>query len=147
MSCVTQSFYALMQAMLEVSYVIVNVAIFQICLKIFAHEYIFSKTHRVFPTIGMCMVYEKSKDLQRSTSNHHMYLREMTPHVVYKYCLVMPWLVVIFKHNSVNLRCLAVNVWALPKFFLARRKRFTLTQLELYQELKSSHIDKFYELN
>ena len=110
MSCVTQSFYALMQVMLEVSYVIVNVAIFQICLKIFAHEYIFSKTHRVFPTIGMCMVYEKSKDLQRSTSNHHMYLREMTPHVVYKYCLMMPWLVVIFKHNSVNLGCLDVNV-------------------------------------
>ena len=41
------------------------------------------------------MVYEKSRDLQRSTSNHQMYLCEMSPHVIYKYCLMMVWLVVI----------------------------------------------------
>ena len=116
-SCVTQSFYASMQVMLQVFHIIVNVTIFQICRKIFALEYIFSKTHHVFPTIGMCIVYEKSRDLQRSTSNHHMYLCEMSPHMIYKYCLMMVWLVIILNIIVSTLGVLVTIFRLSQKFF------------------------------
>ena len=146
-SCVSQSFYAFIYAVIEVCYVVVNVAIFQIYRKIFAHEYISSKTHHVFHTIGMCMVHEKSKDLRMSTSNHHVYLCEMSSHVTYRYCLIIVRLVVS-SNMIVLLFGILVSVLRLcQKNFLAERKHLTLNQLELFQRLRSSHVNKFYELD
>ena len=80
--------------MIEVCHVIVNVIIFKACEKFFTS---FSQRHihRVFPTVGMCMIYEKKRDKRASVKNIHVYLCEMLPHVIYEYCLMMVWLVVI----------------------------------------------------
>ena len=72
---------------------------------------------------------------------------EMFPPVIYGYCLMIVWSVVI-SNIVVSFIGVLVSVFRLcQKFFLERRKRLTLNQLELYQGLKSSHIDKFHELN
>ena len=51
------------------------------------------------------------------------------------------------KDDSVIHWCIGVVFRSCQKSFLSRRKHVTLNQLELYQELRSSHIQKFYELN
>ena len=51
------------------------------------------------------------------------------------------------KHDSVIHWCIGVTVQDLSKKNLSRRKCLTLNQLELHQELRSSHTHKFYELN
>ena len=66
MFCVGQSFNSLIHVMVEICYVVVNVIIFKICERIFTlHGDILnmSEISHVFPTIGMCMIYEKKKSL------------------------------------------------------------------------------------
>ena len=94
MCCISQSIYSLIHVMIGVCYVIVNVIIFKACENIFTS---FSQRHihRVFPTFGMCMIYEKKRDKRVCMKNKHMNLCEMLPHVIYEYCLMMAWLVVI----------------------------------------------------
>ena len=132
--------------MIEVCYMIVNVIIFKSCEKIFTS---FSQRHihRVFPTIGMCTIYEKKRDLLVFMTNNHVHLCEISPHVIYGYCLMIVWSVVI-SNMIVSSIGILVSVFRLcQKKFLSRRKCLTLNQLELYQELRSSHTHKFYELN
>ena len=60
MSCISQSLYSLIYVMIEICYVIVNVIIFKTSEKIltaFSQRHI----HRVFPIVGMCMIYEKKR--------------------------------------------------------------------------------------
>ena len=72
---------------------------------------------------------------------------EMLPHVIYEYCLMIVWLVVILNMIVSSIGVL-VSVFRLcQKIFLSRRKRLNLNQLELYQKLRSPHINKFYEIN
>ena len=72
---------------------------------------------------------------------------EMLPQVIYEYCLMIVWLVVILNMIVSSIGVL-VSVFRLcQKIFLSRRKRLNLNQLELYQKLRSSHINKFYEIN
>ena len=60
MSCISQSLSSLIYVMIEICYVIVNVIIFKTSEKIFTA---FSQRHihRVFPIVGMCMIYEKKR--------------------------------------------------------------------------------------
>ena len=71
MSCISQSLNSLIHVMIEVCYVIIKVIIFKDCEKMFT---LFSqrRIHRVFPAIGMCMIYEKKRNLLVSTTNNHM---------------------------------------------------------------------------
>ena len=100
MSCISQSLYSLIQVMIEVCYLIVCVIIFKACEKLFTsfsqrHIHHQRHIHPVFPTVGMCMIYKKKRDLLVSTTNKHMSLCEMSPHRIYEYCMIMVWLVVI----------------------------------------------------
>ena len=146
MSCINQSLYSLIHVMIEVCYVIVNVIIFKPCEKIFTS---FSQRHihGVFPTVGMCMIYEKKRDKRVSMKNNHVYLCEMLPHVIYEYCLMMVWLVVISNMIVSSIGVLVSLFRLCQKKFLSKRKQLTLNQLQLYHELKPSHIQKFFELN
>ena len=94
MSCMSQSFYSLIHVMIEVCYVIVNVMIFKACENIFT-SFSQRNIHRVFPTNGMCMIYEKKRDLMVSTTNIHVYLCEILPRLIYRHCLMIVWSVVI----------------------------------------------------
>ena len=136
MFCISQSLYSLIHVMIEVCYVIVNVIIFKACEKVFtsfSQRYI----HRVFPTVRMCMIYEKKRDLLVSTTNNHVYPCEMLPHVIYGYLLCDSLVSSNIKHDSVIHWCIAVSVQVLSKKILSRRKRHALNQLELYQELRT----------
>ena len=146
MSCISQSLYSLIHVMIEVCYVIINVIIVKACKKIFTS---FSQRHihRVFPTVGMCMIYEKKRDLLVSTTNNHVYLCEMLPHVIYGYCFMIVWSVVISNMIVSSIGVLGSVFRLCQKIFLSRKKCLTLNQIELYQELKSYHTKKFYELN
>ena len=94
MPCISQFLYSLIHVMIEVCYVIVNIIISKTCEKIFTS---FSERHihRSFPTVKMCMVYKKKRDLLVSTTNSHVYLCEMSPPVIYGYCLMIVWSVVM----------------------------------------------------
>ena len=94
MSCMSQSFHSLIHVMIEVCYVIVNVMIFKACENIFT-SFSQRNIHRVFPTNGMCMIYEKKRDLMVSTTNIHVYLCEILPRLIYRHCLMIVWSVVI----------------------------------------------------
>ena len=127
--------------MIEVCYMIVNVIIFKSCEEIFTS---FSQRHihRVFPTIGMCTIYEKKRDLLVFMTNNHVHLCEISPHVIYGYCLMIVWSVVISNMIVSSIGILVSLLRLCQKKFLSRRKCLTLNQLELY-----SHTHKFYELN
>ena len=73
-------------------------------------------------------------------------LCEMLPHVIYEYCLMMVWLVVISNTIVSSIGVLVSLSRLCQKCFLSKRKRLTLNELELYHELRSSHIQKLYEL-
>ena len=145
-SCISQSLYSLIHVMIEVCYVIVYVITFKACEKIFTS---FSQRHihRVFPIVGMCMIHEKKRDILVSTTNKHVHLCEMLPHVIYGYCLMIVWSVVISNMIVSSIGVLGSAFRLCQKNFLSRRKRLTINQLELYQELRSSHTKKLYELN
>ena len=136
MFCISQSLYSLIHVMIEVCYVIVNVIIFKACEKVFTS---FSQRHihRVFPTVSMCMIYEKKRDLLVSTTNNHVYPCEMLPHVIYGYCFVIVWLVVISNMIVSSIGVLVSVLRFCQKKNLLRRKRRALNQLELYQELRT----------
>ena len=70
----------------------------------------------------------------------------MLPHVIYEYCLMMVWLVVISNTIVSSIGVLVSLSRLCQKCFLSKRKRLTLNELELYHELRSSHIQKLYEL-
>ena len=95
----------------------------------------------------MCMIYEKKRDLLVSTTNNHFYLCEMLPHVISGYCLMIVWSVVILNMIVSSIGVLVSVFRQCQKKILSRRKRLILNQLELYQELKLSHIQRFYALN
>ena len=71
MSCISQFLYSLIHVMIEVCYVIIKVIIFKDCEKMFT-SFSQRRIHRVFPAIGMCMIYEKKRNLLVSTTNNHM---------------------------------------------------------------------------
>ena len=129
MSCMSQSFYSLIHVMIEVCYVIVNVMIFKACENIFT-SFSQRNIHRVFPTNKHSRVPVRNI----ASSNLQTLLDDS---------LVCSNI----KHGSVIHWCIIVSIQALSKTFLSKRKRHTLNQLELYQELRSSHIQKVYELN
>ena len=125
---------------------IVNVIIFKTCEKNFT-SFLQKHIHHAFPAIRRCMIYEKKRDLLLSTTNNHVSVCEMLPHVIYRYCLMRVWSVVISNKIMLSIGVLVSMFRLCQNIFLSRRKCLTLNHLELYQELRSSHIQKFYELN
>ena len=59
---------------------------------------------------------------------------------------MMVWLVVISNTIVSSIGVLVSLSRLCQKCFLSKRKRLTLNELELYHELRSSHIQKLYEL-
>ena len=57
------------------------------------------------------------------------------------------WSVVISNTIILSIGVLVSMFRLCQNIFLSRRKCLTLNHLELYQELRSSHIQKFYEFN
>lgn len=76
-----------------------------------------------------------------------MYLCEMLPYVIYRYYLRIVRLFVISSMIMSSFGVLVLVLRLCQKFFLAKRKALTLNQLGLYQGLRSSYVDKFYELD
>ena len=129
MSCISQSLYSFIHVMVEVCYVIVNVIIFKACEKIFIS---FSQRDicRLFRTVGVCMIYEKKRELLVSMTNNHVYLYLNVTSCNLRALLDDSLVGSNIKHDSVTHCCIGVSVQALPKKFLSRRKRLTLNQLE-----------------
>ena len=129
MSCISQSLYSSIHVMIEVCYVIVNVIIFKACKKIFIS---FSQRdiYRLFPTVGVCMIYEKKRELLVSMTNNHLYLCEMSLHVIYGHCLMIVWSVVVSNMIVSPIVALVSVCRFCQKKFLSRRKGLTLNQLE-----------------
>lgn len=52
--------------------------------------------HELLPPFGYCELYEASKDIIRSHGNRHKFVCELSQNILYQYCLLVIWFVLIF---------------------------------------------------
>ncbi|XP_002164718.2 uncharacterized protein LOC100203416 isoform X1 [Hydra vulgaris] len=51
--------------------------------------------NELLPPFGYCELYESSKDIKHSVANHYRFLCEMSQNILYQYCLIVVWFLLV----------------------------------------------------
>lgn len=51
--------------------------------------------NELFPPFGYCELYESTKDIKHSVVNKHKFVCELSQHILYQYCFLIIWFLVI----------------------------------------------------
>ena len=51
--------------------------------------------NELLPPIGICEVHESSRDLRNTVTNRHIFICEISPNILYQYCLILLWFLLV----------------------------------------------------
>lgn len=51
--------------------------------------------NELLPPVGLCDVHDSFRDIRNTRMNSHKFICEISPHILYQYCFLMVWLILV----------------------------------------------------